>query len=330
MLLLSPSFHDYDAAFAKAFATQGVDVTTHLYDRNATFRAKARTKALFELPEKLGADRTGARAEVATRGALAALREVRPDLVLIIKGDVLGADVWEHLRASGTPHVLWLYDELRRTRWSPDALAALPSIATYSALDATALQQQGLESAHVPLGFDHLMPFPRRPRSGEVTFIGARYPQRELLMSAIAAQGTPARAFGRDWSADPRDRLRTWSWRRPEVPAGRDLDRAAAYGVMEASAGTLNIHGDQDGFTMRTFEAAGVGAVQICDRADVSEHYEPGAEVLVAESPEEMRETAARLVRDPGAVETLRAAARRRTLAEHTLVQRARNLLDLL
>lgn len=329
LLVISPAFHDYDQAFAAAFTEVGFTVTTHLYDRAEGLAAKARVKLRYELPERFGRDTTDARTNSTTQGVLAAIREARPDVVLVIKGDVLAEDVWDELDRLGIPTVLWLYDELRRTRWDRDRLNRPGRVATYSALDTAALREQGLEAVHVPLGHDHLLPVASRPRSGDVSFIGALYPNRQAVLEALADSGVAVRGYGRQWSHDLRDRLRTWNSARPDLPAGRDLPRAEAYSVMQASEATLNIHGDQDGFTMRTFEAAGVGAVQLIDRADVSELYIPDEEVLVFGSPEEAVEQVQRMQAEPARAERLRKAAVTRTLAEHTLVHRAQALAEL-
>lgn len=324
LLILSPAFHDYDVAFSRAFEFLGFRTHTHLYDRWRTTGEKAWNKVRFELPERLGADTTAAREAHANARVLEAVRSVRPDVVLVIKGDVLHDDVWQELRARNVPTVLWLYDELRRTRWKDDRLRMVPQVASYSVHDVESLRAAGVDATHVPLGFDHLSGFPTRGRGGEVTFIGARYPQRERILRGLHSAGVPVRAFGRDWSHDVRDRLRTWGGTRPDLPSGRDLSRTAAYTTMEQSLATLNIHGDQDGFTMRTFEACGVGAVQLCDRADVSDFYEPDREILTFASADEAREKIARISTDRNRADRLRENARRRTLAENTLVHRAR------
>ena len=44
---------------------------------------------------------------------------------------------------------------------------------------------------------------------------------------------------------------------------------------MAGARANVNIHGDQDGFTMRTFETCGVGALQLVDRADVCRRLRP-------------------------------------------------------
>ena len=59
---------------------------------------------------------------------------------------------------------------------------------------------------------------------------------------------------------------------------------------MAGARASLNLHGDQDGFTMRTFEACGVGGLQIVDRADVDSLYDPGSELLVFNSTQELVE----------------------------------------
>ena len=63
------------------------------------------------------------------------------------------------------------------------------------------------------------------------------------------------------------------------MPAERDVDRDTAYAVMAASAATLSMHTDQDGFAMRTFEACGSGAVQLIDRTDMAGLYDDGVEL---------------------------------------------------
>ena len=110
------------------------------------------------------------------------------------------------------------------------------------------------------------------------------------------------------------------------MPHGRDLPRDEAYAVMSGARATLNVHGDQDGFTMRTFEACGVGALQLVDRADVSLHYEPGVELAVFDSPDEAAELARRAASDRSWSQAMRAAGRARTLAEHTFTHRAKAL----
>nr|WP_255422294.1 glycosyltransferase [Tessaracoccus sp. MC1627] len=172
-----------------------------------------------------------------------------------------------------------------------------------------------------------MSPAPRH--ANEVVFIGARYPRREELLTHLSARGVPLRAFGRDWSRHLLDRARTWQISRPDVPSSRDISRLDGYALTAGAPAAINIHGDQDGFTMKTFEVPGVGGVQLIDRDDVSDFYEPGKEVAVFHDEAELLELCERAIRDDRWGDALRLAGRKRTLAEHTWAHRAAKVAQL-
>lgn len=326
-MLVSPAFHGYWRSIARSWEELGYEVTTLRYDAFDSAAEKARNKLLFELPAQMRVGRDAARSAAsafATRRALAAVEQVRPDMTLVVKGDLLEDPFWDALDRVGSKKLLWLYDERRRTTWDQHRLSATgASIASYSRQDVRSLTEEGLRAFFLPLAYDADRPYLPVP-SPDIIFVGARYPNRQAALSTLVGHGVPVRAFGRDWSHRVTDRLRTWQWSRPAIPAAGDVPLDEAYGRMAGAVATLNIHGDQDGFTMRTFEASGVGGVQLVDRADVSEFYEPGREVAVFEGPEDLTELAQRAVADAAWGRGLRSAGRRRTLAEHTFLHRAR------
>lgn len=324
LLLISPGFHGYWRSIADALGRRGYAVTTHVYDAQSAMGRVAH-KLGRELPQRLGRDPVAAGGD--TDRARERLESLRPDVLLVVKGDALGPDFWA--AAQTVPRRgLWLYDELRRTAHDDESLAAGGPIASYSPLDVAELVDRGYDAIHVPLAHDPHMPVTSQ-RNDEVVFVGARYPRREEVLTGLVDLGIPVRAYGRDWSRHPFDRLRTWRLRTPSVAHGRDLDRADAYGVMAGARATLNIHGDQDGFTMRTFEACGVGAVQLIDRADVTAFYDPGVEVAVFDGAQEAADLTLRAARDPQWADGLRAAGQARTLAEHTFDHRIEALEQL-
>ncbi|MGJ6980387.1 CgeB family protein [Aestuariimicrobium soli] len=330
LLLVSPTFHGYWRSIERAFTELGYQTVTHCYDA-APRSEKVWNKLRHELPARVRGERRHLSHELVTARAIAALREARPDVVLVVRGDALTADFWQEVRTLGARPAMWLYDELRRTHHDPSTIGSWAAIATYSADDAADLRRAGVPAEHVPLAFDPtLTPDPSRVTGVPAfTFIGARYGRREEYLRALMAAGMPVRAFGRDWSSHPVDLARTFRASPVGLPWGRDLPLADAYRVMAGSVATLNVHGDQDGFTMRTFEAAGVGAVQLVDRPDVADLYEPGSEVLVFTDPDELARLARDVLASSDRMAALREAARRRTLAEHTFGHRARRLASL-
>lgn len=325
--MVSPRFHGYHASVAASFTARGHDVATLVYDDHGGIAGRGWHQLRHRLPERIGAGSLRGLRREETARAVRTVRSVRPQAVVLIKGDTLAGAFWEALH--GLPRVTWLYDEVRRTSYSEDALAAIGPVATYSRRDADRLSRSGVDVRHLPLAYDHrLVPSPTPLRLPEISFVGARYPAREAVLAELHRSSIPVRAYGRDWSGHPVDRLRTWRLGAPPVPAERDVGRARAYDVMAASAATLNLHGDQDGFTMRTFEAAGVGAVQLVDRTDIHDLYEPGSEVLTWTTEAELVELCRRALADPAHGDQLRTAARQRTLGEHTFDHRAAVLED--
>ena len=326
VLLVSPTFHGYWRSIAAAFEQLGHRVETHRYDEFAGGPAKVHNKLRYELAERLALGGAAAQARDFSARAALAVRRADPDAVVVVKGDVLGEDF---LDAVGTrPRVLWLYDELRRTRWTIEGLRRFGPIASYSPQDVATLAAAGIPAQHLPLAFDPAVPFTPVP-TAEAVFVGARYPNREALLLGAHRIGAPVRAYGKTWSNHPFDRLRTWRLAGATLPVGREVSLADAYGLMAGAPAAINIHGDQDGFTMRTFEAAGVGAVQLIDRRDVTPHYDPESEVACFDDSEQLADLVRRAAADTRWADSLRAGARRRTLAEHTFLHRARILESL-
>ncbi|KHK99844.1 hypothetical protein LK09_00425 [Microbacterium mangrovi] len=316
VLLVSPVFHGYWHAIAAALAAHGHVVTTHRYDGGDAGR-RLRNAVAHRVP--VARPRA---ARLTTQSAIAALEAVRPDAVLVVKGDVLGSAWWDALTRSRARTALWLYDELERMNHAPAVLRAVETVYSYSPRDVEALRRAGVPARFLPDGYDSLTDFRVRP-SGAITFVGARYAAREQSLAMLAARGIPVAAYGREWSRYPWDVIRTGRLRSAGVPSHRDLSRAEYYGVMAGSLATLNVHGDgHDGLSMRTFEASGVGALQLIDRTDAAEFYEPGRELLVFHSDAELVDHIQRARRDPVWATGIRTAGRRRTMARHTLVHR--------
>lgn len=324
MLIVSPGFHGYHASIGRAFESLGYEVQTYCYDAAASSAERLWRKARHELPGKVTGKNAHLSPQVVSQRAAQRVREVKPNIVLVIRGDVLTAHFWETAAEVAGSVAVWMYDEMRRTTFNPDLVGRFARLATYSELDTRTLIEQGHDALHVPLGFDDTTRMAQSAAgTGIVSFIGAPFAKRTDALKALMQAGVPVTAWGRGWSDHPFDRARTWRTKSMGIPNGRDVTGAEALSIMRNSVGTLNIHGDQDGFTMRTFEAAGVGAVQFIDRADVAEFYTPGEEVLVFDDHAELVALARDALRRPEKYAALREKARERTLAQHTLRHRA-------
>ncbi|TLM74489.1 glycosyltransferase [Pseudarthrobacter sp. NamB4] len=322
LLLVSPSFHGYHESIGRAFSDAGYNVVIHRYDAFDGVRAKLGNKLVHELPGKIGMDGSVSAERWLTTRALRVLREVRPDRLVVIKGDILGPSFWSEVDSLAVPRILWLYDDLSRHRFSMDFLRRMGSVVSYSREEAALLHSQGVNAAFLPNAFDPHLAQPAAKRRDEVVFVGSKYPNRVALLSGLVKAGIPVRAYGRQWSHHPFDRLRTWELARPDIPAERDVPLSEAYQIQAMAAAAINIHGLQSGLAMRTFEVPGMAGLQLVDRPDVAEFYDVGTETLVFSSLEELQEHSQKALTDRGWAERIRTAGRRRSLAEHTFAHR--------
>lgn len=329
LLLISPSFHGYDESIGRAFSDVGYNVVIHRYDAFDGVRAKLRNKLVHELPGRVGVDSSASAGRWATDRTLRTLREVCPDRLVVIKGDILGPSFWSEVEDLAVPRILWLYDDLSRHRFSMDFLRGIGPVVSYSREEAALLRSEGVNASFLANAFDPQLVEPAVQRRDEVVFVGSKYPNRVDLLSGLVKAGIPVRAYGRQWSHHPFDRLRTWELSRPDIPAERDVPLAEAYQIQAAAAAAVNIHGLQSGLSMRTFEVPGMGGLQLVDRPDVAEFYDIGTETLVFSSLEELQEQSEKALADRGWAKRIREAGRRRSLAEHTFAHRIAVLEEL-
>jgi glycosyltransferase involved in cell wall biosynthesis len=109
---------------------------------------------------------------------------------------------------------------------------------------------------------------------------------------------------------------------------GEDMMR-----VMSAAKLTVNVHGDfmRYGGNMRLFEAAGVGVCQVADDLPgVRRWFTPGEHIATFTTPDDLRQTVARLLADDAERARLAANARQHVYAHHTYDARAAHFEALL
>jgi spore maturation protein CgeB len=168
-------------------------------------------------------------------------------------------------------------------------------------------------------------PVPPDPRyAADLAFLGNRLPDREERVEQFflhAAELAPRRRFllgGAGW--DDREippNVRLVGHVATDAHNAFNCTPVAVLNVLRESMAT-------NGWSpaTRVFEAAGAGACLISDAWEgIDEFLEPGREVLMADSGEDVAATLERLTKDEAAA--IGAAARRRVLAEHTYAQRA-------
>lgn len=251
----------------------------------------------------------------------AAIREHRPDLVLVFKGGSLDPDVIDRLRSAHTA---------RWVNWFPDSPHLLDlSLRIGRAYDRCFIFDTSMVDRHralgrtadyLPEGFDpdYHRPLPDPAWKHErIVFVGSHEPLRASALTAVSGMG-----------------LTVWGPGWPRGPLfGDDFVRAFSNADI-----ALNVHQFFDeppergwygtGANRRVFELAGIGTVQLCDaKADVARNLAPDTEIVLFQDPEELREKAEWLLGRPHSRRAIADAARARALGEHTWRHRLEALL---
>jgi spore maturation protein CgeB len=259
----------------------------------------------------------------------AALTQHRPDLVVVSGDEALPPDVVDQLRAA------------RPAKWAQvlgesvsdlDAAArgamAFDHVFVGSSAVVAGFDRRGVKHAHyLAVGCDPSVHKPLRARGpfrANVVFAGAATPRREQYLAELVEFGLAL--WGPGWR---KTSLRDYC--RGELPSTEDFVRAYAGATV-----AVNIHredpgakgGDGAGVNRRAFEVAAIGAPQVIDtRADLPQHFEDGSELLVYESPEQLKGQVKRAIQEDKYRDRLAAGARQRALQHHTYMHRMRSLL---
>ena len=152
------------------------------------------------------------------------------------------------------------------------------------------------------------------PFEYDVTFCGARYGQRPLLMDYLRRQGIKVDCFGKEWEH------------------GYQTDEALVR-IFNASRINLGFgfvtDSDDQCLKGRDFEIPSCGAVYLTSyNDDLSRVYRTGIEIETYKNFADCAEKIKALLADPERCEMIRRSARKAVLERHTWALRIRQLLD--
>ncbi len=254
---------------------------------------------------------------------LAQVRSYRPDVVHIQCVDLLPPEVVRAIRDEVRLVVGQLAAPL--PPWPIDGyglmVSSLPNL-------VDRFRGLGFEAEWLPLAFEPSLLGRIRTHTRDVgaSFVGSLSPHhgsRVTLLRELAA----------------RTRLDIWTpdGKRPEVAAlkaslhpavwGRDM-----YEVLGRSTATINTHIDiADGFAnnLRLYEATGMGALLITDaKQNLGQLFEVGREVVAYRDARECAELIAHYLDKPTEAAQIAEAGRRRTLRDHTWLDRMTRLTE--
>ncbi len=279
-------------------------------------------------------------------------QKFQPDVILALAQAPLDTAALTRLREhSDALLAFWLVEDARFFRYVAEVAPVYDALFHIQAgLAEPMARDWGLSEAHyLPLAADPDLFRPLATESvaeayqAELSFMGAGYPNRRRLLTALARDfwprtGRPAEAFkvfGSGWGgADPELRGHLFD-------QGRRVSQLECALIYAGGLVNLNIHASghpSPGFdpesrfvNPRTFEIAAAGSLQIVDRRPLlPDLFTAGREVAVAEAPTDLPGLIDHYLRHPEEAAALGRAARQRVLAEHTYGHRLARMLALL
>lgn len=158
-------------------------------------------------------------------------------------------------------------------------------------------------------------PWPRTPR---MVFVANVTAERQAIIDGLAC---PVDVYGRHWrhgGAHQRIHAR-------RIPLSLT---AALYARHQAVLNVRHERNIAQGLNQRSFEALACGTPVLNDNlADVGRCFEPGREILVWKSRDELNALCEQVLADETFARRIGDAGRQRVLAEHTYAHRARQML---
>jgi spore maturation protein CgeB len=305
---------------------KGASITHWLEDAAAAFTAEGHgvTVGLVRRPW------LAAPLEAGLVGPIAAalcrrIRRAAPDLILVIGGFHAPLEILHAVAAlPGRPPMIgWVGD-----RFEAEALDLARTF------DAVGYTDSGLLARHQALDFPSrafYLPHAANPagdwpsrarRAARMIFIANPTPHRRQVIRAIEPGVV---LYGPGWTSAEGAQHQIHAHRAPP---------GALRGLYGGHLAALNIRNEANvlaGLNQRNFDPLLAGAALLTDdQPDLARCFEPGVEVLVWRTTDELKGAYERLLAHPQTAAALAARGRRRVLADHTYGARLKTLAALL
>lgn len=251
-------------------------------------------------------------------------RAARPDMVLGLTWDMHVEVLHDLGRICRGRRVLWWGDAPANSkRWG----ILNPGWDRVYVKDPDAVRKLRLAGQNAELLHEAMNPKWHRPvakqANGDLVVAGNYYAFRQAIIARLMRDGVTFQLYG---SKPP-------VWALPEIRAHYSSkyvtyeEKARVFGAGLACLNTFH-PSEGNSLNCRAFEVAGSGGLQLIEhRPMIAECFEPGKELLVFHTYEELVDFIKRARAYPAEMSSIREAGARRALAEHTYQHRLSRIL---
>jgi spore maturation protein CgeB len=255
-----------------------------------------------------------------------AIQDYRPEVFFSTTASY-SPELLKRIRTSCTIMALWWGDPIANSK----RFELLDPCWDYIFLkDRAGVEKMRLAKINAHYLPEAMNPLWHRPITGQVhdriVIAGNFYNFRQRLIELLSEQNFQMELYG---STPPR-------WAKACVKkqwAGRYItkeEKSRCFGAGLASLNSFSF-GEGDSGNCRLFEIAGAGGLQLCEhRPTLHEFFEPGKEILVYGSFEELLDQLQKASRFPNEANRIRKAAALRAVSEHTYEHRLREAFSIM
>ena len=295
LLLIGPNFHDFNKYVLKAFQELGWNVVLQSYDTPvhpfSSFN-KIRYKLTSNKASLIESSRKAFSSGIAKK-----YKELSPELVFVLNGEMLSRDVVQTMRQSSKV-VLWLFDSITRLPYCWEMLPCYDKVFCYEKDDIQLIKDKlSIEAEFLPQAVDpsayHPLGDPNK--KWDIVFAADLWKseRRKYLIQKVVA-------------AFPDRKIRIWGiykpwykglWKcltreRKDVYTNRNASTEQLNLDYNGAEVVLNIHHEQqrNGANPKVYEIAASGSYQICDANPYIETLFPHGEIGLYHDEAELME----------------------------------------
>ncbi|MCX5871335.1 MAG: glycosyltransferase [Deltaproteobacteria bacterium] len=323
------SFAGITNSVCSAFRTLGWDVQPFLYDpppRNVVLRQ------WDKLTDTNGSHLGHSFNTVLRDEVIPSVRQRKPDLLLVLKGEKLEEDTMEQLQGLQVPLLSWVYDSLERCPGQMD----IAQIARHAfCIDGADAERMGVHGTWLPVGYDDAIYWPRcrfEEKDFDILFTGTiagaltnDYTVRRECLLELSASGLADR-YHCGFIGTTGTHLGDFRLRKqlliPCIASYLSPDALAGY--LSRAKVCINVHQDDGGKPVNPmfFAIPGAGTCQVAEaRPYLATWLEPEREYVPFDSGC-LVERLEQLLADQPTLREICDAGQRAASSSHTFVQR--------
>ena len=291
VLVIGPNYFNYLSAARGAFERMGWTAVAEGYD-NPIHPYTTAMKWRWKVSRHREALQAKSR-DAFNSFILGRFREVQPDVVFIMNGEILYGSTLDAFRASAKV-ALWFFDTRDRLPSAHGHIDHADALFCYEQTDVDWYASQGKTAYFLPQACDTDTYRPLSlPKDIDILFVGNLYtsPRRMQIMQQVVGHYPDCHievwGLYKPWYKG----IVRWLFREHrDIYKNRTVPPEQVNRLYNRARVVLNIHSEQqkDGANPRTFEIFGSGAWQVCDANPYIEHMFSADEMGIFHSVDEL------------------------------------------